>query len=121
MEEEEHRIAPIFAANRDPLRHAPELDVIRLIDRVRGRDRIVPRVPIAFEVQKRVELPQIGIAGRILGRELSCVCRQQKEAEMKGFHDSSSFPPAWSFAIAVRVDSAPRAGRSRIHERILDV
>ena len=47
MQEQQHRVLAVFAANRDPLLEAADLNIVRFVDSVWSGDRIVPRVASA--------------------------------------------------------------------------
>ncbi len=47
MQEQQRRVLAVFAANRDPLLEAADLNIVRFVDSVWCGDRIVPRVASA--------------------------------------------------------------------------
>jgi hypothetical protein len=61
VQKEQDRIVPVFAADRDPLLDAAELDVSGVIDAVRRCDGVVLRVPIAYEGHHRVQLLELSV------------------------------------------------------------
>jgi hypothetical protein len=65
VEKEQHRVIPVFSANRDPLLDAAYLDVPSFIDAVWRGDGIVARVPRAKGRPCRLVL-DIGACRRIL-------------------------------------------------------
>ena len=60
VQKQQHRVVAILAANRDPLLDAAHLDVLRLVDPVGRRDRVVAGVSRAHELEHRFELLAVG-------------------------------------------------------------
>ena len=66
VKKEQHRVIPVFSANRDPLLDAADLDVPGFIDAVWRGDGVVARVPRAQGRPCRFELLGVGAGRRIL-------------------------------------------------------
>ncbi len=59
VEEEDNRIVPILASDRDPLLDAPKLHIQSFVDSVRGINDIIPCIPATQELERPGELAEI--------------------------------------------------------------
>ena len=66
VKKEQHRVVPVFSANRDPLLDAANLDVPRLVDAVWSGDGVIARIPRAQGCPCCFELLAVGAGRRIL-------------------------------------------------------